>query len=404
MEISDKKGTNYPVTSLIYYLTETCNLECSYCFVKKSNQSTNLTIGKKVVDFLVNNSGACQNLHLRFFGGEPLLKLQLLKQIAAYARKQSKLHNKYISLEVISNCLLLNDEVISILQSLDIKLLISLDGRSGTLRQNRGISLTPEAHETFISNIKKAVHTGICKEYCATISINNHQNFIEDIKYIKELGKNTPIRITLETSPDWKEEQIIEIYQKLTDFYLENATKGYIPPLALTNFLLLLKHQENSHRYNVIKEPSCLAGKNRFGINTKGELFFCHRLIDFGHTHKAGDVFSGIDEEKRHNWISSLENHKSGVCRNCTVSKYCQKSCTAVNQMNNGNAFSLSDITCFEFKQHMIMVNNIYNTLSEKNNTLFINYLDKTLHNQQNKKDVCLMDHLKLLEIELMAK
>ncbi len=403
MENTETKVMKHPITSLLFYLTETCNLDCSYCFVKQSDQSTNLTVGKKVIDFLFKESGNCGDLHLRFFGGEPLLQFPLLKQIASYAREQSRIQNKNILLEVISNCLLLDDEIISTLKFLDIKLLLSLDGRPETLKQNRGISLSPKAYESFISNIKKSMREGIGKEVCVTISITN-DNFIEDIKFLRNLDATIPIRITLETNPNWEKERISDIYQKLTAYYLESTANDIIPPFALTNYLLLLKHQEVSNKYNAISEPACLAGRQRFGVSTKGNLFFCHRLVDSTQEFESGNVFTGNDEQKRLKWINNLDKHKNSVCGNCEVVQYCQKSCTAVNQMNMGNVFILSGITCFEFKQHITMVNNIYNTLIGNSNKKFINYLDNALQKQQNNKSTCLMHQLQFMEEELTAK
>jgi uncharacterized protein len=400
MKNTDEKVLKHPITSLLFYLTETCNLACSYCFVKQSDQATNLTTGKRVIDFLINESGPFRDLHLRFFGGEPLLQFQLLEDIAVYAREQKRLHHKNIQLEVISNCLLLNDKMISKMKSLDIKLLFSLDGRPETLKQNRGISLSTEAYTAFILNIKKSIKEGIGKEFCMTISISN-QSFIEDIQYIRTLDENIPIRITLETNPNWEKEHLSEIYQKLTMYYLENAANGQILPLALTNYLLLLKHQETNDQYNVLSEPTCMAGRRRFGVSTNGDIYFCHRLLDTSKEFESGNVFTGINEEKRSRWLSDSEKHKNNVCRNCEVLKYCQKSCAAVNLMNMNDVFVLSDITCYEFKQHMKMVITIYNTLIKNNNKKFTDYLDHSLQKQQNNKYACLMHKLQSFEEEL---
>jgi uncharacterized protein len=389
----------FPVTSLIYYLTEGCNLNCWYCYLCKQPNVSDFTVGKAVVDFLLTESGDRKVIYMRFFGGEPLLELELLRDTAAYARHREKSSKKSIHLEVVSNCLLLNDEVIDTLKSLNIRLMLSIDGNRSTMEQNRGIRFTKKIFTNFEESIRHALDIGICKEFFVTLS-PFQTDIIKDIAYLRELGE-LPIAVTLANGVEWTKTKIVDVYRRIADYYIDSARGGLILPLSLTNKLLLTRHSLMNNNHRNRPKQGCPAGKERLGVSAAGELFLCHRLVQKGDRFKVGNVFSGINENKRRLWVNDMDDFNRKECQKCDVYDYCQHSCIAVNLMMRGNPFSLSDINCFEFRRHMTIVFEIYDTLMAEGCEAFISFLEGTLEREQKRQQNQLARQLDALREEL---
>ena len=122
------------VKALCLHIAHDCNLACRYCFAEEGEYHgrralMSYEVGKKALDFLIANSGSRRNLEVDFFGGEPLMNWQVVKDLVAYGREQEKLHDKNFRFTVTTNGVLLNDEIQEFVNKEMDNVVLSLDGR-----------------------------------------------------------------------------------------------------------------------------------------------------------------------------------------------------------------------------------------------------------------------------------
>src|SRR5690554_4027648 len=132
------------VKALCLNIAHDCNLMCKYCFAKQGDFGGKkclmpLETGKKALEYLVRNSGSRKNLEVDFFGGEPLMNFQVVKDLVSYGRELEKEYNKNFRFTITTNGVLLNDETIEYINTHMDNAVLSLDGRK---RVNDDMRLT----------------------------------------------------------------------------------------------------------------------------------------------------------------------------------------------------------------------------------------------------------------------
>ena len=132
--IEEVKKRKTVVKALCLHIAHDCNLACKYCFAEEGEYHgrralMSYEVGKKALDFLIANSGNRHNLEVDFFGGEPLMNWQVVKDLVAYGREQEKIHNKHFRFTLTTNGVLLNDEVQDFVNKEMDNVVLSLDGR-----------------------------------------------------------------------------------------------------------------------------------------------------------------------------------------------------------------------------------------------------------------------------------
>ena len=132
--IFDYKARPTVVKALCLHIAHDCNLACKYCFAEEGEYHgrralMSYEVGKKALDFLIANSGSRHNLEVDFFGGEPLMNWQVVKDLVAYGRSQEEPHNKKFRFTLTTNGVLLNDEVMEFCNREMANVVLSIDGR-----------------------------------------------------------------------------------------------------------------------------------------------------------------------------------------------------------------------------------------------------------------------------------
>src|SRR5699024_3580835 len=130
----DFKNRNTVIKALCLHVAHTCNLNSSYCFAAQGRYQgeralMSFEVGKRAMDFLIENSGTRRNLEVDFFGGEPLMNWDMVKKLVAYCREQEKIHNKTFRFTLTTNGMLTDDDVIEFANKEMSNVVLSLDGR-----------------------------------------------------------------------------------------------------------------------------------------------------------------------------------------------------------------------------------------------------------------------------------
>ena len=129
-----KAKTSGVIKALCLHIAHTCNLNCSYCFASQGKYHgeralMSYEVGKRALDFLVENSGSRHNLEVDFFGGEPLMNFDVVKKLVEYARSIEKEKNKHFRFTLTTNGVLIDDDVIDFANKEMSNVVLSLDGR-----------------------------------------------------------------------------------------------------------------------------------------------------------------------------------------------------------------------------------------------------------------------------------
>ena len=190
----DFKNRNNVIKALCLHVAHTCNLNCSYCFASQGKYQgdralMSFEVGKRAIDFLIENSGTRRNLEVDFFGGEPLMNWKVVKQIVKYARSIEKEYNKNFRFTLTTNGMLLDDEVTEFANREMHNVVLSLDGRKkihDSLRvdyQGRG------SYDTIVPKFKSFVEKrGNLGYYMRGTYTHNNTDFTNDIFHMADMG------------------------------------------------------------------------------------------------------------------------------------------------------------------------------------------------------------------------
>ena len=227
------------VKALCLHIAHDCNLACKYCFAEEGEYHgrralMSYEVGKKALDFLIANSGTRRNLEVDFFGGEPLMNWQVVKDLVAYGREQEKLHDKHFRFTLTTNGVLLNDEVQEFVNKEMDNVVISLDGRKEVNDQMRPFRNGKGSYDLIVPKFQKLAESrNQEKYYIRGTFTRNNLDFSKDVEHFADLGfkqmsiepvvgdDTEPYAIQKEDLP-----QIFEEYDKLAKFLIKREKSG----------------------------------------------------------------------------------------------------------------------------------------------------------------------------------
>ncbi|MBQ5749455.1 MAG: thioether cross-link-forming SCIFF peptide maturase, partial [Oscillospiraceae bacterium] len=189
-----KNRTGNVVKALCLHVAHTCNLNCSYCFAAQGKYHgdravMSFEVGKRALDFLVENSGTRRNLEVDFFGGEPLMNFDVVKQLVAYARSIEKEHNKNFRFTLTTNGVLIDDDVIDFANREMSNVVLSLDGRKQIHDRLRVDYAGNGSYEKIVPKFQKLVESRGGKNYYMRGTFTHaNPDFLKDIEEMLRLG------------------------------------------------------------------------------------------------------------------------------------------------------------------------------------------------------------------------
>ena len=340
------------VKSLCLMVAQDCNLRCKYCFGDGGSYGGDRAVmseevGKRAVDFIIENSKNRRHCEIDFFGGEPLINFKTVKAVTEYVRKREVETNKIFKLTLTTNGMLLNDDKIKWLNDNNISLVLSLDGRKEIHDAMRPDSTGQGSYDKVLKNFKKFVDSRNGENYYlrGTYTKNN-LDFTDDVLDINNKGfdilsvepvvlKDSPLGFTEEDLPRIREE-----YDRLTAAYLKRQREG-------RGFFFFHFNVDLSNGPCVAKRLSgCGAGHEYFAVDVNGDLYPCHQFVG-RNKYKLGNVFSGIEDPK--NWSDYFrQSHvlNKPKCRDCWARFFCSGGCHANADLFNDDIRKPYEIGC----------------------------------------------------------
>lgn len=350
--IDEVKKRKTVVKALCLHIAHDCNLACKYCFAEEGEYHgrralMSYEVGKKALDFLIANSGNRHNLEVDFFGGEPLMNWQVVKDLVAYGREQEKLHNKHFRFTVTTNGVLLNDEVQEFVNKEMDNVVLSLDGRKEINDQMRPFRNGRGSYDLIVPKFQRLADSRNQERYYirGTFTRNN-LDFSQDILHFAELGfkqmsiepvvgdESDPYAIKEEDIPAIKEE-----YDKLAKIMIEREKEG-----KGFNFFHFMIDLDGGPC--VAKRLSgCGSGTEYLAVTPWGDLYPCHQFVG-REEFLMGNVDDGIVRPEIADDFRSCNVYSKDKCRDCFAKFYCSGGCMANSYNFHGTIHDTYDIGC----------------------------------------------------------
>ena len=351
-KIFDFKKRPTVVKALCLHIAHDCNLACKYCFAEEGEYHgrralMTYEVGKKALDFLIANSGTRRNLEVDFFGGEPLMNWQVVKDLVAYGREQEKLHDKHFRFTVTTNGVLLNDDIQEFINKEMDNVVISLDGRKEVNDRMRPFRNGKGSYDLIVPKFQKLADSRNQERYYirGTFTRNN-LDFSEDVKHFAELGfkqmsiepvvgdESDPYAIREEDLP-----QIFDEYDKLARYIIEKDKKGE----GFNFFHFMIDLEGGPCLYKRLS--GCGSGTEYLAVTPWGDFYPCHQFVgdeDF----LMGNVNEGITRPEIADEFRCCNVYTKEKCKKCFARFYCSGGCAANSYKFHGNILDAYDIGC----------------------------------------------------------
>lgn len=350
--ITDFKSRSTVVKALCLHIAHDCNLACQYCFAGEGEYQgdralMSYEVGKKALDFLIQNSGSRTNLEVDFFGGEPLMNFQVVKDLVKYGREQEKLHNKNFRFTLTTNGVLLNDDVMEFANKEMSNVVLSIDGRKEVHDFMRPSRNGKGSYDLILPKFKKLAESrNQTNYYVRGTFTHNNLDFSEDVKHLAELGfKQISVEpvVSLPEEPyAIKEEDIpfiCEQYDKLAQYMIEKKKEG--KAFNFFHFMIDLAGGPC-----VAKRLSgCGSGTEYLAVTPWGDLYPCHQFV--GETEfLMGNVFDGITRTDIRDEFKCCNIYAKEKCKECFARYYCSGGCAANSYKFHGKINDAYDVGC----------------------------------------------------------
>ncbi len=350
--IGEVKKRKTVVKALCLHIAHDCNLACRYCFAEEGEYHgrramMSFEVGKKALDFLIANSGSRRNLEVDFFGGEPLMNWQMVKDLVAYGRQQEKLHDKHFRFTVTTNGVLLNDEIQEFINQEMDNVVLSLDGRREVNDHMRPFRNGKGSYDLIVPKFQKLADSRNQEKYYIRGTFTRENlDFSEDILHFADLGftqmsiepvvgdASDPYAIREEDLP-----KIMEEYDKLARVMIQREKEG--KGFQFFHFMIDLDGGPC-----VAKRLSgCGSGTEYLAVTPWGDLYPCHQFVG-QEEFLMGNVEDGIIKPEIADDFRSCNVYSKEKCRDCFAKFYCSGGCMANAYHFHGTIHDTYDIGC----------------------------------------------------------
>ena len=354
-----KERTAGVVKALCLHVAHTCNLNCSYCFASQGKYHgeravMSFEVGKRALDFLIEHSGTRRNLEVDFFGGEPLMNLDVVKQLVAYARSVEGAHGKNFRFTLTTNGMLIDDDLIDFANREMSNVVLSLDGRREIHDRHRVDYAGRGSFDRIVPLFQRLVAARGGKNYYMRGTFT-HENpdFLEDIKVMLDLGftelSMEPV-VCAEGDPAALTEAdmaiVREQYVKLAELMLARRREGR--PFTFYHYMIDLTGGPCIYK----RISGCGSGTEYMAVTPWGDLYPCHQFVG-EERYRLGSVFEGVTNTAAQEEFASCNVYARPECRDCWARLWCSGGCAANAYHATGSVKGVYRQGCELFKQRM---------------------------------------------------
>ena len=350
--IIDFKKRQTVVKALCLHIAHDCNLACKYCFAEEGEYHGRRALmsyetGKQALDFLIANSGSRRNLEVDFFGGEPLMNFDVVKQLVAYGREQEKLHDKHFRFTLTTNGVLLNDDIMEFANKEMDNVVLSIDGRKEVHDNMRPFRKGAGSYDLIVPKFQKfAESRNQDKYYVRGTYTHFNTDFSKDVLHLADLGfKQISVEPVVAQPTDayaLKEEDLpvlFDEYDKLAAEMVKRNRQGN----GFNFFHFMIDLEGGPCVYKRLS--GCGSGTEYLAVTPWGDLYPCHQFVgneDF----LMGNVWDGIKATDIQNEFKCCNVYAKEKCRNCFARFYCSGGCMANSYKFNHSINDTYEVSC----------------------------------------------------------
>ncbi len=358
-----KAKTSGVLKALCLHVAHICNLKCSYCFAgggsfgkerDRAKDIMSFETGKRALDFLVENSCTRKNLEVDFFGGEPLMNWQTVKDLVKYARSIEKEKGKNFRFTLTTNGMLIDDDVIEFSNKEMSNVVLSLDGRKEVHDRYRIDYAGKGSYDKIVPLFQKFVQKRGGKNYYMRGTFTHaNPDFLKDIETMLSLGftelsmepvvceKGAEGELTQEDKPI-----IFEQYEKLAELMLKKKREGN--PFTFYHYMIDLSGGPCIYK----RISGCGSGTEYKAVTPWGDLYPCHQFVG-DEKYKLGDIWNGVSNKEAQDEFKSCNVYERQECKTCWARLYCSGGCSANAYHATGSVKGIYEYGCDLFKKRM---------------------------------------------------
>ncbi len=355
----DFKKRNTVIKALCLHIAHTCNLNCEYCFASQGKYHgeralMSLEVGKRAIDFLIENSGSRVNLEVDFFGGEPLMNFDVVKEIVAYARSIEKKYNKNFRFTLTTNGMLVDDDVIEFTNKECHNVVLSLDGRKEIHDRLRKTVNGKGSYDIIVPKFQEFVKRREGRGYYVRGTYtHNNTDFTNDIFHMADLGftelsmepvvcaPDDPYTLTYDDLP-----VLFEQYEILAKEMLKREKEGR--PITFYHYMIDLTGGPCIYK----RISGCGSGTEYMAVTPWGDLYPCHQFVG-DDKYKLGDIWKGVDNHEVQNEFKLCNAYARPDCKGCWARLYCSGGCAANAYHATGSISGIYEYGCELFRKRM---------------------------------------------------
>ena len=355
----DFKKRSTVVKALCLHVAHTCNLNCEYCFASQGKYHgdralMSFEVGKQALDFLVANSGTRRNLEVDFFGGEPLMNWDVVKQLVAYARSIEQEKQKNFRFTLTTNGVLVDDEVIEFANREMHNVVMSLDGRKEVHDHLRKNYAGQGSYDLIVPKFQEfARRRGDRDYYVRGTYTHNNVDFTKDIFHMADLGftelsmepvvcaPGEPYALTQEDLP-----KLMEQYEILAKEMIRRKEEGR--PFTFYHYMIDLTHGPCIYK----RISGCGSGTEYMAVTPWGDLYPCHQFVG-DEKYLMGNVWDGVTRPELREEFKLCNVYARPDCKDCWARLYCSGGCAANAYHATGSIRGIYEYGCELFRKRM---------------------------------------------------
>ena len=330
-----KERSGDVVKALCLHVAHTCNLNCAYCFASQGKYHgdralMSFEVGKRALDFLIEHSGTRRNLEVDFFGGEPLMNWEVVKQLVAYARTQEEAHHKRFRFTLTTNGMLIDDDVINFCNREMSNVVLSLDGRKEIHDRLRVDYAGNGSYDRIVPKFQKLVKArGGRNYYMRGTFTHANPDFTQDVLHMADLGftelsmepvvcdPSDPAALTPEDIEIVKQQ-----YELLAEEMLRREREGH--PLTFYHYMIDLTGGPCIYK----RISGCGSGTEYMAVTPWGDLYPCHQFVG-EEAYRLGNIWDGVTNTALREEFRACNAYARPECADCWAKLYCSGGCAA---------------------------------------------------------------------------
>ena len=354
-----KQRSGDVVKALCLHVAHTCNLSCSYCFASQGKYQgeralMSFEVGKRALDFLIENSGTRRNLEVDFFGGEPLMNWDVVKQLVAYGRSREAETGKRFRFTLTTNGVLVDDEVIDFCNREMHNVVLSLDGRKEVNDRFRVDWSGKGSYDRIVPRFQHFVERRGDRNYYVRGTFTHHNlDFTNDLFHMADLGftelsmepvvcaPEDPCAITEEDLP-----KVFEQYEILARDMLRREKEG--KPITFYHYMIDLEHGPCIYK----RLSGCGSGTEYLAVTPWGDLYPCHQFVG-DEAYRMGDIWQGVTNTALRDKFAGCNVYARPQCADCWAKLYCSGGCAANAYHASGDITGVYELGCRIFRKRM---------------------------------------------------